>query len=355
MRKDSEISIVITAAGAPQAATLIRHLKGNGEREVRIIALDMDEDAVGRFLADAFHRIPPAGSDGYDDAILEIIEAERPAALLNCSGSDVPLIARLRPRIEALNTRVLCSDSEVVELVNNKHRLYRALEKVENVSVPEYCSPASLDEFVAETERMGYPERELCFKPHVSKGSRGFRFLSERFDRRDLLLNHKPISRYMTLDDFVSIFRAHKSFPDLLLMETVTGVEHDVMVLGYDGEALLTTVKTRESDRWGVIDRGALVDAPEIVTSAAAITRTLDLSYNVSIQFIGGKIIEINPRTSTFIFADGFNEPWLAVKLCLGLISPDEVRAFQDRVPYGHRMVRYMDQIFFDGNGRWWQ
>ena len=66
----------------------------------------------------------------------------------------------------------------------------------------------------------------------------------------------------MTLDDFVSIFRDAPDFPKLLLMEVATGEEVDLMTLAHDGQALLTTCKSRESNRWGVIDRGSYQPVP---------------------------------------------------------------------------------------------
>ena len=347
------ISIVITAAGAPQAATLIRHLRANGEYTVRIVALDMNSEVVGRFLADSFHRIPPAGAAGYRDAILDIVRSETPDAFLNCSGADVPHIARMKDEIERLGTRVLCADADTIDLVNDKYRLFCTLQNDPDVPVPEFRWPKSLDEFVSIAREMGYPQRDICFKPHVSKGSRGFRILSERFDRRDLLLNQKPTSRYMTLDEFVGIFRVGGEFPRLMLMEVAEGEEVDAMTIGWQDEALLTTVKSRESNRWGVIDIGEHVDRPEIVRSIVAICRRIPLRYNNSIQFIGGKIIEINPRTSTFIFQNDLSEPWIAIKLALGLITRDEVKALEPRVHMGRRMLRYMDQVFFEPDGSW--
>jgi carbamoyl-phosphate synthase large subunit len=349
----NKLKIVITAAGAPQAPTLIRHLKGNGEREVEIVALDMNGEACGRFLADAFYRIPPAGTEGYRERIIEVIKRERPDAFLNSSGADVPFIAAMRGEIEALGTVVLASDPQAIEIANNKFLLYSALKGVAGVEVPDFRAPSSFDEFLDAARDMGYPDRNLCFKPHVSKGSRGFRILSESFDRRDLLLNHKPVSRYMTMEEFRSIFGGSPDFPKLLLMEVASGEECDVMALAYEGEALLVTAKSRESHRWGVIDRGEHIERPELVRSTEQIIRHIPLSYNISIQFIGGKLIEINPRTSTFIYQEDLNEPWLAVKLALGMISPGEVREHRSRIRFGRRMVRFMDQIFFDPDGKW--
>ena len=60
---------------------------------------------------------------------------------------------------------------------------------------------------------MGYPQRDLCFKPYRSKGTRGFRILSEKQSKRDLLLNQKPTARYMALGEFESIFEGDPDFP----------------------------------------------------------------------------------------------------------------------------------------------
>ena len=350
---NTPLTIFITAAGAPQSPTLIRQLKGNGEREVRIFGVDMDGEASGRFLCDGFQQIPQAGTAGYRDAMLNILKRVRPDALLNVSGNDVWHVMSMQDEIAALGIALVGSDPDVIARADNKFQLYTDMKEVDSDLVPQYASPETLDDFIACAHDMGYPTRDLCFKPHVSKGSRGFRILSQNVDRRDQLLNQKPAARYITLDEFSSIFRDAPEFPKLLLMEVMQGEECDVMTIAYQGKALLTTIKSRESHRWGVIDKGELIERPELIEKTATIIAKVPLSYNISIQFIGGKMIEINPRTSTFIYDHDFNEPWLAVQLALGLITPDEVRAYQAKIPYGRRMVRHMDQIFFTADGQW--
>ena len=51
-------TVLLSAAGAPGAARLIRALRENGEREVRVVGTDMSERAIGRHLCDAFHVVP---------------------------------------------------------------------------------------------------------------------------------------------------------------------------------------------------------------------------------------------------------------------------------------------------------
>ena len=55
-------TILVTASGAPGTAALLRGLRQNGERDVRLVGADMSERSIGKHLCDAFHLVP-AGSD----------------------------------------------------------------------------------------------------------------------------------------------------------------------------------------------------------------------------------------------------------------------------------------------------
>ena len=161
-------------------------------------------------------------------------------------------------------------------------------------------------------------------------------------------MNYKPDSTYISMDEFVSIFREASNFPDFLLMEYVEGEELDAMTLAMDGEALLVTCKTRETNRGGVIMTGELVDRPEIVTACEEIIKKIPIDYCSGMQFKGGNLIEINTRVSTFIYQDDMIEHYLAIKLALGEISKEDVRNYRGKIQYGRRMLRYMDQVFYD-------
>src|SRR5262249_3904939 len=52
------ITVMVTASGAPGTAALLRALRENGERELRLVGTDMSERSVGRHLCDAFHLVP---------------------------------------------------------------------------------------------------------------------------------------------------------------------------------------------------------------------------------------------------------------------------------------------------------
>lgn len=349
MRK---LKIILTACGCPGASTLIRMLKNNGEREIEIIGTDMDDEVVGRFFVDKFYRVPPGQSEEYIPKMLEIVEKEEPDALFPESSFEVHPLSLNKSKFEALGTRVIVSNPKAIEIASNKHLMYEVLRKRASIDLPKYFSAESLDEFVKVTKKLGYPERSVVFKPHIGKGSRGVRILDPKADRKHLLMEEKPISKYMTLQEFEFIFSDSKDFPHLLVMEFLEGMEIATDSLAMQGRELLTTVKTVEEARWGVIVRGELVKRPDLVEQTREVLKAIPLSYCVNLQFIGDRLIEINPRVSTFIYQSDLIAPYLSIKLALGEIEEEEIRKYTRRIDYGRRMVRYMDQLFHNEGTR---
>jgi len=345
------LKIVISAAGAPGTTSLIRILKSIKERNIYIIGIDSDLNAGGRFLADKFYQVPLSTDHNYIDSIMTILKIESPDLFFVVSSNEILTISKHKEYIEDYcGCKVIVNHSSSIETVSNKQKLYSILEEKGTVPVPKFKEPKSLEQFINAVESLGYPDKPVCFKPYISKGSRGFRILDHSMNRRHLLLNEKPESIYMTLDEFIKIFEADEKFPELLVMEKAEGIDYDAMTLSYKGESLLTTVKTREKSKWGIIVNGELIYSPKHIQYCKEISRIFNLNYNNSIQFIGEKIIEVNPRTSTYIYWEDFNEPYLAIKLCLGEISPEHIKEYMYKIPYGKRLCRYMDQFSFYEN-----
>ncbi len=188
----------------------------------------------------------------------------------------------------------------------------------------------------------------VCFKPPVAKGSRGFRILSADVDRVHQLLHERPLSRYMTLDEFVELFRGVEPFPRLMLMEYVEGPEHTVDALADGGELVLHQTKTRESVETGVAMAFRTVERPDLVTTARHVCRALGLDWFVNAQFIGDRLLEVNPRVSTFVYQEDFILPYLGIKYALGELDEAAVAAAQARVRPSRRTIRYYDQVFWD-------
>jgi carbamoyl-phosphate synthase large subunit len=362
----SPLKLVLTACGCPGAATLIRMLRENGEREVTIFGVDVRGDAVGRFLCDDFQTVPRGQAPDYIAALREIVARERPDVVFVQSSDEVGGVGGPRadrdglggragggggapppPHLDALGARALVASPEAIDLCSDKSAMHAALTGLP-VPQPRFVVPATLDEFVAGAHDLGYPGVPVCFKPPVSKGSRGFRVLAADFDEVDVLLNRRPNSVLMTLDEFVALFSDIAPFPRLLLMEYIDGEECTVDALVERGEILLFQAKTREAIDTGLAMSFRTVERPDLVEASRHVCRTLALDWFVNIQFKGERLLEVNPRVSTFVYQEDFNLPYLGIKRALGELDSTRIADIQSHLRTSRRTVRYYDQVFWD-------
>jgi len=341
------LKLVLTAVGCPGASTLIRMLKANGERDIHIHGVDMRPDAVGRFLCDGFSLVPSGASPEYLPALAEVVERERPDLLFVQSSHEIETVARHRDVFEALGARVLADGADGIEAAGDKALMHAACSQI-SVPQPKLLLPRALDEFVAGVRELGYPEVPVCFKPPVAKGSRGFRILSAEVDRVRELLHERPINRHMTLPEFEGLFRGVDPFPELMLMEYVDAPEITVDLFADKGDVVFHQTRTREEFVTGLAMAFKTIDRPELVELSRKVVRHLRLDYFQSIQWIGGKLLEINPRVSTFVYQEDFIIPYLGIKYTLGELDAEGVALAQARVRTSRRSVRYYDQVFWD-------
>ena len=341
------IKVILTAAGAPGASTLIRYLQGIAERQVRVVGVDANAECIGTFLADEFCQIPMATDPQYPSALLSVAIDKNVDCVIISSSYEVEHISPHVASFESNGIKVLVSSPESLKTANNKKLLYEMFEHDDIVKIPKFKVVHSIDEFVKACDQLGFPNQKLCFKPSVSKGSRGFRYLSHNISRRDLLLNYKPDSKFISIEEMVEIFKDDPDFPELLIMETLSGEEIDSMVLADKGDALLITHKTREKNRGGVITLGQHVERPNLERAIRQILKKIPLSYNLGFQFMDEHLVEINPRLSTFLYTQDWVEPYFAVKLALGEMNQNDIRSLSKHIPKKLRMIRYFDQHFY--------
>ncbi len=335
-------TVLLSAAGAPGAARLIRALRENGEREVRVVGTDMSERAIGKHLCDAFHVVPAGSDPGYADAIRELVEREHVDVVLPQSSFDLEGLAGVR---ETFPVPVLVSSPETIHRSNDKAESYALLQRI-GVPTVEFRRVAGAQEVEAAARELGYPERPVCFKPVFSSGSRGFRILDPTVDRAHQLLHERPGSVAMTLDEAVELLQGDTT--ELLVMELATGGERTIDGIGDGERVVLGHPKTREAMRAGLAMYFVTLEDPALMEIADRIVRELQIEWFFNIQLVGDRVIEVNPRISTIVYQDDLNLPWLGVKRALGEISDDELAALHMRVRPGRTALRYFDQVEFD-------
>ncbi len=338
------LTIMVTASGAPGTAALLRALRENDEREVRLVGTDMSDRSIGRHLCDTFHVVPGGSDPGFADALLELCRREGVDAVLPQSSFDLLGLAEAKKRFEGI--AVLVAGPDAIRRSNDKAETYELLHRI-GVRAPEFRRVNGAPEVAAAARELGYPERPVCFKPVFSSGSRGFRVLDPTVDRTHQLLHERPGSVAMRLEEALELL-PKQGGPDLLVMELATGGERTIDGFAEGGQILLGHPKTREAMRAGLAMFFETLDDSSLMDTAAKIVAELELDHFFNIQLVGEHVIEINPRISTIVYQEDLNLPYLGVKRALGELADDELPALQARVRPGRKALRYFDQVEWD-------
>jgi carbamoyl-phosphate synthase large subunit len=344
---ETKINVLMTGAGAPGAAGILKCLFQNPD--IHVTAADANPDAVGRRLVDDFVTIPFAHQENFIETILSVCREKNIHVLLPLVTKELIPLAQHVKELEASGVKLLVSSAESLEIANNKSRLYQFLEW-RGIDLPAYRVVETIEQFETAVKELGYPDKDICFKPSVSNGSRGFRILSNKINKLDLLFNYKPDSKYMTLEEAIAILSSGL-FPELLVSEYLPGDEFSIDCLANHGETLIAVPRLRKKMINGISVEGEFIKEESIISYCKQIIKELRLHGNIGLQVkqsAAGKylVLEINPRVQGTISAAlgaGVNLPLLAIKQELGLsITPDELN-----VKWGTKFSRHWSEVFW--------
>jgi carbamoyl-phosphate synthase large subunit len=334
------ITVLVSASGAPGTAALLRALRENGERDVRLVGTDMSERSVGRHLCDVFHLVPAGSDPGFPEAMRAVVEREEVDAVLPQSSFDLEGLAAHR---ESFPVPVLVSGPDTIHRSNDKAESYALLHRI-GVPAPAFRRVSGGAQVAEAACELGYPDRPVCFKPVFSSGSRGFRVLDPTVDRAHQLLHERPGSVAMRLEEAIELL-PEEGGPDLLVMELAAGGERTIDGIADGERVVLGHPKTREAMRAGLAMYFVTLDDTALMEIADRIVSELRIEWFFNIQLVGGHVIEVNPRISTIVYQEDLNLPYLGVKRALGEIGDEELAAYASRIRPGRTALRYFDQL----------
>ncbi len=340
------ITVLVTASGAPGTAALLRALRMNGERSVRLVGTDMSPQAVGRHFCDRFYVVPRGSDPAFADTLLEVAAGERVDAILPQSSFDLLGLAEARERFAEAGIAVLVSPPDAIRRANDKAEAYALLQRI-GVRAPSWRRVTGGRELRDAAQELGYPDRPVCFKPVFSSGSRGFRVLDPTVDRAKQLLEGRPGSVAMRLTEALEVL-PETGGPELLVMELAEGKERTIDGIARDGRIVVGHPKTREAMRAGLAMYFETQQDPGLMEIARRIVAELGIDHFFNIQLVGDHVIEINPRISTIVYQEDLNIPYLGVKHALGEITSDELATYAGRVRPTRRALRFFDQVEWD-------
>jgi carbamoyl-phosphate synthase large subunit len=342
-----KVNILMTGGGAPGAAGILHCLKQ--DPSFNITVADANPNAIGKYLNNDFETILFADNPNFVDEVLSLCRRKNIHIILPLVTKELIPLSKRSNEFEPAGAKLLVSPASSLEIANNKSNLYEFLQW-RGIAIPKFQIAETIEQFKIAVEDLGYPSKQVCFKPSISNGSRGFRIITEQINELDLLFNHKPSSTYISLNDAIRILSSGP-FPELLISEYLPGEEYSVDCLANHGEPVLIVPRVRKRMINGITVEGEFIKEETIISYCSKIIKELQLHGNIGIQVKKSDsgqflLLEINPRVQGTISAAlgaGVNLPVLAIKQELNLpISPEELL-----IKWGTSFSRYWNEVFY--------
>lgn len=354
-----KITVLLSASGSQFAPGIIKCIKNNGEREIKVVGVDMSDDPSNIFLVDSFYRVPSTKSKNYIDSILDICQKEKVDILLPQMSAELPIYLDNLKRFEDIGTTVSMTDTPDVNIANNKLRLFEFM-KVKEIPTPNFLGVHSFQEFKDGLSVIGYPNIPVVVKIPDSSGARGIRIIDDCKSKYDMFAYEKPSSIFVSYEEMKSILYDYESkfgkneFPELLLMEYLPGDEYDIDLLANKGTVLYSAGRRNTEIVMSISQTSILEKNERAEKIAEQIVNTLNLDGNLGFDFKfdsngDAQLLEINPRidaTVSIFAAGGLNLPYLRIKQLLGEKLP------KIDVNYGVHLKRRYSETFTDSEGR---
>lgn len=348
----NNLTILLSAAGSPTMPGLLRCFRDNGERNIRIVGMDMAEDASIKQLVDVFYHVPAVTEKRYCDRVLEICKKEKIDIYFPNISAEIEIVSKRKDDFFKIGTILSVSGLGSINIANNKLRLYEFLQS-KGIEVPKYYGIHSIEDFHNACRYLGYPDTPVCLKIVNGSGSRGVRIIDATKNRYRIFVNEKPNTFFSTYEDMVEILNEADNFPEMLMVKYLPGNEYTVDLLAENGEVLYMVGRENTVSLMSIAQESVVQADEEAYEMSKKIVSALMLDGNIGFDFmrdINGKpvLMDLNPRitaTVSIIAAAGINLPYLRVKQLLGETLPTL------EVSYGVKLKRRYQEWFCDKDG----
>ncbi len=330
MNKLQDLTVLITAAGNVFMPGTTACLTQNGERNIRLIGADMNDDRTILQMCNTYYPVPRGDEPQYIDALLEICNKEKVDVVLPIMSVELNNLARNKSRFEAIGTKVSVSSEESLRIANNKLELFEFM-KTNGIICAKYYAIHSLEELRKAAQKLGYPQHKVCVKTIGGSGSRGFRIINENMSRYELFMHEKPSSCYISMNEMEKILVEADKFPELIVMEYLPGEEYTVDLVADNGKVIYGGCRKSLGMENSIMLDGVVIDNDQIMNMCSSVVEALQLDGNIGFDVKESEngtpyIMECNPRITAGIpvfAAAGINLPYLNIKRLLGEKLPD--------------------------------
>lgn len=342
-----QLTVLITACGAQFIPGLVNCLRDNGERDIKLIGVDMEYDDTIVGLFDCMYEVPKVSEPNYVDSILTICNYEKVDVVLPVMSAELLPLLMHKSSFDKIGTKLAITDEKSVRACVNKLHLYVYLSS-RGIAIPKFHPVRHVSELKKAFEYIGYPHTPVCIKSTELSGSRGIRIVDPTKSRFDILFGEKPNSMFTTYEELEATLKERGEIPEMMAMEYLPGEEGSIDLIADQGKILYMAYRQSNINLASIPQVATLVENVEACNIATEVIAALGLTGSADLDFrydCNGKpaLMEINPRTAATmrIFKEGgLNLPYLRIKQALGEKLP------KVDVRYGVKMKRRYLELF---------
>ena len=311
------MNVLLTSVG--RRAYMVKYLKSVLGDSGEVHVCNSDDRTVAFYYADKSVVSPLIYSDEYIPFLLKYCKENKIDIVISLFDIDLPILAKNKKKFEEINTTVIVSDSDVVEMCNDKWKTYLFL-KENGFAVPKTYISLQKVLLALESGELTYP---IIIKPRFGCGSIG---MSVAEDEMALLYyfrrNTRTISKSYLKHESASV----PTDEQIVYQECLGGQEYGADVINdLNGEHQNVIVKKKIAMRAGETDISETVDVPAIKSELerlARITRHIG-NMDTDVFLVDGKpyVLEMNARFGggyPFSHMSGCDLPRAIVKWCKG-------------------------------------
>lgn len=325
------MNILFTCAG--RRTYLLKYFKENMTSGDMIIATDMQLSAPALQVADVKLQVPAVYDPSYIDITLEICKKYNVDGLLCLNDLELPILAENKSRFEALGTKVIVSDSSVIDIAFDKYKTAKWIEEL-GLNAPKTYVGLDAAKAAITAGKIAFP---LFLKPRWGSGSIGLETV-EDMEELDIVydLLFKKIKKTI-------LATASAGDEYILIQEKLGGMEFGLDIMNdLEGNNVAVSVKQKLAMRAGETDKAITLDLPEVREMGRKIGQALGHIGNLDVDIMQRAngdycVLELNPRFGggfPFSYEAGVNMPLAIIKWLRGekvdpsILKPEYGRMF---------------------------
>lgn len=307
------MNVLFTCAG--RRNYLLRFFKEELAGAGKVLATDMDGSAVALIEADISFVTPAVSAPEYIECLRDICEKNNVGLLISLNDLELTKLSVHQSVFESVNTRVLISSPEVIDMCFDKMKTSQFLEQQGFNSPRTYNSISEASHAIGHAE-VSFP---LFVKPRWGSASiQIYKVTSEA----ELNLAVE-LSQYQLAKTALGTI-GENSDAQILIQESLGGNEYGIDVLNdFDGNPVACYVKRKLGMRAGETDKSQLIDSNELyelgMKLGAAVGHVGNLDCDVFYDGQTAVVLELNPRFGggyPFSHMSGANYPKAILDWC---------------------------------------